>query len=154
MTSPRRCSTPSPNKLSDTRTKTWFFFSRLDEFKRVSKEEITLLPESQRVVNFDLPKTVRLPPILPMLLMPPICNHVFLRDTKGDVMGRKGDFRVNWPVNRKGMPVDLAKQLHKTARDENFESTGEHIAGVIFSIDVKDVRYFISRSCRADFSFE
>lgn len=91
----------------------------------MSKEEITLLPESQRVVNFDLPKTVRLPPILPMLLMPPICNHVFLRDTKGDVMGRKGDFRVNWPVNRRGMPVDLAKQLNKTVRDDNDDNTGK-----------------------------
>ncbi|XP_003744006.1 uncharacterized protein LOC100908130 [Galendromus occidentalis] len=89
---------------------------KLEEFKRVSKEEITILPESQRVVNFDLPKTVRLPPILPMLLMPPICNHVFLRDTKGDVMGRKADFRVNWPINRQGMPIDLAKQLQKTSK--------------------------------------
>lgn len=102
-----------------------FPFPRLDEFKRVSKEEITLLPESQRVVNFDLPKTVRLPPLLPMLLMPPICNHVFLRDTKGDVMGRKGDFRVNWPVNRRGMPIDLAKQLHKAAKGDSDDQGGE-----------------------------
>ncbi|XP_022701561.1 uncharacterized protein LOC111267550 [Varroa jacobsoni] len=78
----------------------------LDEYKLISPDDIPQLADGDEM-NFNNVGLTYITQLRACLLKPEVSVHVELRDINGDLIGRKNDFRVNWPVNQDGMPCDL-----------------------------------------------
>ncbi|OQR72729.1 hypothetical protein BIW11_10199 [Tropilaelaps mercedesae] len=78
----------------------------LDEYKLISPDDIPQLGDGSEM-NFNNVGLTYITQLRACLLKPEVSVHVELRDVNGDPIGRKNDFRVNWPINQDGMPLDL-----------------------------------------------